>query len=176
MNILESMMLLFLQELYRSSTFEFFGYNSECLFYNAPVVVEMYLKARKKFEIVVRNGSEILPLSFWQNGRSKSSEIYLRYPMISDAYLLLNPLFVAPIGVMITCGQTRLIDAALLFLNLTVPMCWFFISEKRIVPQMQFDFSDDVYDKKYVPGNIFELGNSQRPRIFITMKKKRLIR
>ena len=78
--------------------------------------------SEKKFEIVVNNVDlRSLPLSFWQEmvAASQAEILSSLSNDFYDAYLLSeSSLFVAQDRcIMITCGQTRLIDAALLFLK-----------------------------------------------------------
>ena len=127
--------------------------------------------SEKKFEIVVESVDlRSLPLSFWQEmvAASQAEILSSLSNDFYDAYLLSeSSLFVAQDRcIMITCGQTRLIDAALLFLKTYSPnvLVFFYQRKNELFPQMQFsDFSSDVQNlQKYVSGNIFELGNSQR--------------
>lgn len=127
--------------------------------------------SEKKFEILV-DGLDLrsLPRSFWENVVQKSqAEILSSFSNdFFDAYLLSeSSLFVSQNRcVMITCGQTRLIDAALFFLEQykqNVQAC-FYQRKNELYPQMQSsDFTSDVEKLRcFLDGNIFELGNSRR--------------
>ena len=127
--------------------------------------------SEKKFEIVVENVNlRSLPLSFWRE-MVKASQAEILSSLSNDfydAYLLSeSSLFIAQDRcIMITCGQTRLVDAALLFLKTYRPnvLVFFYQRKNELFPQMQSsDFSADVQNlHRYLRGNIFQLGNSQR--------------
>ena len=140
--------------------------------------------SEKKFEIVVNNVDlRSLPLSFWQEmvAASQAEILSSLSNDFYDAYLLSeSSLFVAQDRcIMITCGQTRLIDAALLFLKTYSPnvLVFFYQRKNELFPRMQSsDFSSDVQSlQKYLQGNIFELGNSQRHFTHIYYYEKKLI-
>lgn len=127
--------------------------------------------SEKKFEIVVEQVDlRSLPLSFWEDivAASQAEIISSLSNDFYDAYLLSeSSLFVAQDRcIMITCGQTRLIDAALLFLKTysSNVLVFFYQRKNELFPQMQSsDFSSDVQSlHEYLSGDIFELGNSQR--------------
>ena len=115
-----------------------------------------------------------LGMDFWQQivQASNAEIISTIYSPVCEAHLLSeSSLFVWNHRfIMITCGKTRLIEAAILFLkNTSFPIASLFYQRKNeFFPNLQHsNFDEDVSVlQQYLCGNIFQLGEKNSHHIF----------
>lgn len=139
--------------------------------------MHLFEGSEKKLEVIIdRNGIDLraLGLSFWTSivEASAAEIISCISSQDCDAYLLSeSSLFVWPDRfTMITCGQTKLIDAATLFIKQApYPIASLFFQRKNeLFPQMQHtNFEEDVRMLQgLLGGEIYHFGEQHYNHIF----------